>query len=191
MSQVTSSYTVPEINGDFNAWCGDCNPMTDVDSDDIFETQIRFKPGENIKYRFTADDYAIEENLNANESCTDGNENFTNRVFTVPQKDTILQSVCWGSCTNCSVGITELANESKVYPNPTKDYISVTSERSIEQIILRDITGRIIHQKFLNTGSTKIDVTALEDNIYFLDCLINNRWEKSKVVVQLDTHSTH
>ena len=183
MSQVTSSYTVPEINGDFNAWCGNCNPMTDSNSDAIFETQIRFKPGENIKYRFTADDYAIEENLNASESCTDGNENFTNRVFTIPQKDSILETVCWESCTNCSVGIVEVVSESKVYPNPSKDYISITSKSSIEEIVLRDITGRIIHQQYLNTGSTKINITTLEDNIYFLECLINNRWEKSKVVV--------
>ena len=183
MSQVTSSYTVPEINGDFNAWCGNCNPMTDSNSDAIFETQIRFKPGENIKYRFTADDYAIEENLNASESCTDGNENFTNRVFTIPQKDSILETVCWESCTNCSVGIVEVISESKVYPNPSKDYISITSKSSIEEIILRDITGRIIHQQLLNSGSTKINITTLEDNIYFLECLIINRWEKSKVVV--------
>ena len=70
-----------------------------------------------------------------------------------------------------------------IYPNPSKDYISITSDKSIEQIMIRDISGRIVYQKHLNTTSTQININAFEDNVYFLDCLINNRWEKSKIIV--------
>ena len=31
MSLVTDNYTNPEINGTFNGWCGNCNPLTDQD----------------------------------------------------------------------------------------------------------------------------------------------------------------
>ena len=49
--------------------------------------------------------------------------------------------------------------------------------------MIRDISGRIVYQKHLNTTSTQININAFEDNVYFLDCLINSRWEKSKIIV--------
>ena len=88
------------------------------------------------------------------------------------------------SNTNDSLsGRLEIKNSSVIYPNPSKNYISITSDKSIEQIMIRDISGRIVYQKHLNTTSTQININAFEDNVYFLDCLINSRWEKSKIIV--------
>ena len=42
MSEFTGSFTTPELNGTFNAWCGDCAPMTDADMDGILFTKCGF-----------------------------------------------------------------------------------------------------------------------------------------------------
>ena len=40
MTQQTG-FTTPEVNGTFNGWCGaTCNPMTDANSDGIWEATI-------------------------------------------------------------------------------------------------------------------------------------------------------
>ena len=33
MNQVTDAFTTPEVNGTWNSWCGNCNPMNDADGD--------------------------------------------------------------------------------------------------------------------------------------------------------------
>jgi hypothetical protein len=104
--------------------------------------------------------------------------------FGVAKSDTIYWKKMVISNTNDSLsGRLEIKNSSVIYPNPSKGYISITSDKSIEQIMIRDISGRIVYQKHLNTTSTQININAFEDNVYFLDCLINNRWEKSKIIV--------
>ena len=38
MSTVDSStFTTPEVNGDFNGWCGSCASMTDANGDNIWD----------------------------------------------------------------------------------------------------------------------------------------------------------
>ena len=102
----------------------------------------------------------------------------------VSKFDTIYWKSMVISNTNDSLsGKAEIKNSSVIYPNPTKDYISITSDNTIEQILIRDLSGRIVYQKHLNTTSTQININAFEDNVYFLNCLINNRWEKSKIIV--------
>ena len=47
MNQVTAGFTTPEVNGTWNNWCGNCNPMTDADGDGIndFATDRINPPG--------------------------------------------------------------------------------------------------------------------------------------------------
>ena len=40
MNQVTDAFTTPEVNGTWNSWCGNCNPMNDADGDGVWETTI-------------------------------------------------------------------------------------------------------------------------------------------------------
>ena len=63
MTNVTDVYTIPEVNGDFNSWCGNCASMTDANNDSIWEIIIPMTTGTYI-YKFSADDWNIEESLN-------------------------------------------------------------------------------------------------------------------------------
>ena len=98
MSQQTG-FTTPEVNGTFNNWCGNCNPMTDNNGDGIWETTITLNPG-NYEYKFSYDSWTGQENLITGSACTVTNNGFTNRSLTLVG-DTILNVVCWESCTSC------------------------------------------------------------------------------------------
>lgn len=100
MSNQTG-FTTPEVNGTFNGWCGNCNPMTDANADGIWETTLNLPAG-TYEYKFANDNWAGQENLTAGSSCTVTNGGFTNRALTVGTAAQTLPVVCWGSCTSCS-----------------------------------------------------------------------------------------
>lgn len=99
MSQVTG-FTTPEINGTFNGWCGNCTPMTDSNSDGIWEVTVSLQSGVAYEYKFSYDAWAGQENLTSGSSCTVTNDGYTNRSITVTSP-TVLDVVCFGSCTSC------------------------------------------------------------------------------------------
>ena len=100
MNQVTNSFTTPEVNGTWNSWCGNCNPMTDNDGDGVWEATIPLLSG-NYEYKYSADNWTIQEMNDPNASCTNGNTTYTNRSLSVGTTDMIIPNVCWGSCISC------------------------------------------------------------------------------------------
>ena len=40
-----ATFTIPEVNGTFNSWCGNCAAMTDADGDNIWEITIDIANG--------------------------------------------------------------------------------------------------------------------------------------------------
>ena len=102
MSTATG-FTTPELNGNFNSWCGSCAAMSDFDGDNIWDITILLSAG-SYEFKYSADNWGIEENLYYLDSCTNGNQTYTNRTLTVTGGDTILPVVCWSSCDDCSTG---------------------------------------------------------------------------------------
>ena len=74
--QTTLTYTIPEVNGMFNGWCGNCAAMTDLNNDSIWEITIPILEGTGPsaapgwEYKFSADNWNIEENLFPGDPCT-------------------------------------------------------------------------------------------------------------------------
>lgn len=101
MNQQTG-FTLPEVNGNFNGWCGNCNPMTDANGDNIWEATIALAPG-TYEFKFAADAWAISENLIPGTACTVTNFGFTNRTLVVGESDMVLPVVCWGFCEACEI----------------------------------------------------------------------------------------
>ena len=112
MNQVTQTFTTPEVNGLWNNWCGNCNPLTDANGDGIWTTTLPLTIGSTQEYKFSADAWTIQEQNNPAASCTNGNATYTNRVLVVPATDTVLNVVCWSQCTACDVGVTLKVNMS-------------------------------------------------------------------------------
>ncbi|MEJ6754756.1 MAG: hypothetical protein QNK57_06230, partial [Flavobacteriales bacterium] len=100
MNFVTSTFSIPEVNGTWNSWCGNCNPMTDTDGDNIWEATIPLLSG-NYEYKYSADTWTIQEMNDPNAPCTNGDTVYTNRVLSVGTSDITIPLVCWGSCSPC------------------------------------------------------------------------------------------
>ena len=112
MNQVTQTFTTPEVNGLWNNWCGNCNPLTDANGDGIWTTTLPLTIGSTQEYKFSADAWTIQEQNNPAAPCTNGNATYTNRVLVIPATDTVLSVVCWSQCTACDVDVTLKVNMS-------------------------------------------------------------------------------
>ena len=99
MSNVTDNFSIPEVNGTFNNWCGNCAPMSDSNGDNIWEITIPLNTG-SYEYKFSYDSWTGQENLLAGSPCTTTNFGYTNRTL-YANSDVTLPPVCFGSCTNC------------------------------------------------------------------------------------------
>jgi hypothetical protein len=100
MNQYVDSYTTVYVSGGFNGWNGLSNPMSDADLDNVWEVTVLFPEGAN-EYKFTIDDWAVQENFIGGEACTVTIGGFTNRSLIVSGNTTV-NTVCWNSCIACS-----------------------------------------------------------------------------------------
>jgi hypothetical protein len=96
MRDYSGSYTTVHLNGDFNSWCGTCNPMTDPEGDSIWTVTLPLT-ADSIEYKFTLDGWTGQENLTSGTACTKTSGIYTNR-FAAFTGDTILPGVAWESC---------------------------------------------------------------------------------------------
>jgi len=99
MTQYTGTYAGVFVNGDFNGWCGTCNPMDDLDNDGVWEAILPLS-ADSIEYKFTLDGWTVQEMFSPGDPCTKTTSGFTNR-FTVLLGDTVLSPVCWEQCSAC------------------------------------------------------------------------------------------
>lgn len=186
MSQVVDNFNTPELNGTFNGWCGDCNPMSDADGNEIWEVTLDLNHGDTIEYKFSADAWTIQETNDPSAPCTNGDPTYTNRVLIVPTTDSILLEVCWGSCSICSQPpsfISENIIGFHVYPNPANSVINLISNQNIDKVDIYDMYGKLVSTEKIGAKSYNIDIKDFKNNIYQLACLINNKWYYSKVII--------
>lgn len=78
-----------------------------------------------------------------------------------------------------STGLHEYSVASPIiYPNPVQDKIHIDAEQAIEEVILKDINGKII----LHSRSKSIDLSGLKNGYYFMQVTIENKVFTSKIV---------
>ena len=108
------------INGTFNGWCGDCNPMIDAGGG-IWKVTLPLDPG-SIQYKFTVDGWTDQELFAGGEVCTITDGGFTNRILEITE-GAILPVVCFNSCEACPGGQGSESNvtfnvDMSLYPDP-------------------------------------------------------------------------
>lgn len=69
-----------------------------------------------------------------------------------------------------------------VYPNPTNSFISISSQKDIEQIQLIDLTGRPMKQWKDVAGSTEFDLADLASGVYYLQIESEGYVEVQKII---------
>ena len=102
-----SGFTIPEVNGTFNGWCGNCWAMSDADGDNVWDFTTLLAPG-SYEFKFSADNWNIQESLDSSLSCVlttfDSLGNvFVNREVEVIASDIILDVVQWNGCAAAAV----------------------------------------------------------------------------------------
>jgi hypothetical protein len=99
MNDVTDPYTTPEVNGQWDGWCGGCTPLSDPDGDGIWTGTKTLAAG-SWQYKFAYDGWTGSENLIPGAPCTVTIDGFTTRISNI-SSDTVLPVVCYGSCVDC------------------------------------------------------------------------------------------
>ena len=101
MSKVTSGFVTPEINGTWNSFCGNCDPMSDPDGDNIWEKTISLYTGI-YEFVYSADNLTIQETIDPSASCGNGSLFLPRRFLNVGGQDIVMPVVCWESCDQCN-----------------------------------------------------------------------------------------
>jgi len=150
------AFTNAYLSGTFpSAWSGDAYPMTDDDGDSIYTVVMSITPGD-YRYKFTADNWALQENfVTANmsdTSCVNTNSaGNTDRFITIGTNDTVLPVACWEQCGPCSnIGLKESDLIFKAYPNPVEDIL----------IVENPISDRIEVSVFNALGQSVLNVSS-------------------------------
>ena len=167
MSQNLDPFNTPELNSTFNNWCGNCNTLTDVDGDEIWELTVSLNPSDTVEYKFSADNWAFQETLDPNESCTNGLSNFTNRFLIVPSINTVLDEVCWGSCSPCATSLEAINSyQVKTYPNPSSKEIFISSVSEIRYLEIYNSLGQKVYEKSLKSLKFNLDISNFSNDFY-------------------------
>jgi hypothetical protein len=171
------------LNGSFNNWCGNCNPMTNT-SGSIWEVTLPLTAGP-IQYKFTIDGWNDQEFFVGGESCVDTiADGFFNRYYVV-SADATLPAVCFASCEACpSSSLVENSMNVNIMPNPANDYIQVESTMSISSIEVYSLAGNKVKTFNPNGFNSKINVSELASGSYLLKVNSNDNYKVFNIVIE-------
>ena len=96
-------------------------------------------------------------------------------------------SITYGQCEVCATtGTSNIIAESvelNVFPNPTSDFLNVSSNQIFNRISIIDIIGAEVASVIPNSVNTIIDLSSLSPGIYFLNGITkDNRYTKQVIV---------
>tara|TARA_Y100000385_G_scaffold222457_1_gene232369 strand:- start:97 stop:1281 length:1185 start_codon:yes stop_codon:yes gene_type:complete len=176
MSQVMDPFNLPELNSTFNNWCGNCDTLTDVDGDEIWELTMSLNIGDTVEYKFSADNWAFQETLDPNEPCTNGLSNFTNRFLIVPSNNTVLDHVCWGSCSPCATDLENINSyQVNIYPNPSSKEIFISSISNIKYLEIFNSMGQNVYQNNLESSKFNLNISDFDTGYYIIKVVFEEK----------------
>ena len=185
MNNVSQGFSIPEVNGTFNNWCGNCWPMEDLDGDGIWEKQITMLEGY-YEFKFSADNWSIGESLDPSWGCTNGNSQYTNRTLVVDQNRVICPN--WGLCTpTCnSIIISEIPEsadrEQLLYPNPSFGAFNLNTNR-FSTLEVVDILGKSVYKNNSIKNISSFSLSHLP--VGFYQCILFSEKEQYIQKIQI------
>jgi len=180
MNNTSVNYTVPEVNGTFNDWCGACWPMTDQDGDNIWEKEVVMLEGY-YEFKFSSDNWSQSESLDPAWGCTNGNSTYTNRTLVVDENRVICPE--WGQCTptcgsNIISSVAEQEITSGIYPNPSSGLISLRNSEA-KNLIIFDVFGNKILE--IKNPEKTINLKNLSSGMYVAQYQIGKTIKTQKI----------
>ena len=107
MNDYPLSFGFVNLSGSLNGWCGDCAQMSDGDGDGVYELTVSLDQGSTYEYKFTMDNWSVQEQFQDGEACTSTIDGYVNRTLTVGTENTTLDLVCFDSCEECTGVVAE------------------------------------------------------------------------------------
>jgi hypothetical protein len=160
--------------------------MEDTDGDGVYTVVMSLTPGD-YRYKFTADDWAIQENFvpasMSDTSCINTNSaGFTDRVVTIGTSDTTLTIHAWEECGS-SIGFEEAAASFTVKPNPASDvlFIENTTGTTTSVAVYNLLGAKVMEENF--EANTRLDVATLPRGMYIVR--VQNGLSESVVRISL------
>jgi len=71
-----------------------------------------------------------------------------------------------------------------VYPNPSTSIFRVSSETAMQELVVRDISGREVLRTLPVAGATELDLSAQRDGVYMLEVRLSDRTEQIRLVLR-------
>jgi hypothetical protein len=71
-----------------------------------------------------------------------------------------------------------------VYPNPSTAIFRVTSEQAMQELVVRDLSGREVLRTLPVAGTTELDLSAQRDGVYMLEVRMTDRTEQTRLVLR-------
>jgi hypothetical protein len=71
-----------------------------------------------------------------------------------------------------------------VYPNPSASIFRVSSETAMQELVVRDMSGREVLRSLPVAGTTELDLSAQRDGVYMLEVRLSDRTEQIRLVLR-------
>ncbi len=71
-----------------------------------------------------------------------------------------------------------------VYPNPSASIFRVSSETAMQELVVRDMSGREVLRTLPVAGATELDLSAQRDGVYMLEVRLSDRTEQIRLVLR-------
>jgi hypothetical protein len=84
-----------------------------------------------------------------------------------------------------SVSVTEFSHCGRVilFPNPAQSTLTIqTDKKTITEIKIYNLTGQLVLKE--RPSGNKVDVTGLNDGLYVIECMVEDRWYRQMLVVR-------
>ena len=70
-----------------------------------------------------------------------------------------------------------------IFPNPSNGYLFIESNDPVEFLEITDLSGRTVLKSSPKKRSINIDVSKLKNYFYVLNCFINRKWVRKKIII--------
>ena len=168
-----------EIKSDLALQNIDGTEITDVSS--IISFLINDGSDELVPFTGLISDDKKTITINPNSSLKSGT-NFKVELFDVKSDEgvEVVDAIVTFTTVN-TVGVNENIFEYfTIYPNPANNFVVITTRDNCE-IVVMDITGKIVYTQFLQLGKTTVDISTLKEGMYLISSVIKGESKTIKI----------
>lgn len=184
-------YFISESQSDALYWLENYPDHFETNADSYEYELLGYWLGGNYASYFTFDRYDdVNETFNQNLLAEDGlyieGEDYVWMAIAVNGNqeagDFTYGEFVYGSSSSLN-DMAELMN-TVVYPNPTRDYVNITSKVNMTKVELYNTLGQVVYTSNVNANTVNVPVSSLNNGTYFVKAYANNMVVTKKLVIE-------